>query len=192
MPTDLIDQVLSEVGFTPDSPDSDTPEESNKAACIREALAILGEDAKPTEVVEWIKINKGKDVTTAYVSLVKSQSKSRQPRQQPSAAVYLAAKTLIHEAGGVTQAKSVLSYLETEQQNLLEMKERYTLLLKDAERTLNERGAKMRKREKSGWVLECRRLRRLIGLLENTEALYDPQVPNRAEDRKVPDEESKT
>jgi hypothetical protein len=165
----LIEDVLNEVGEAVQPVGEEDRERANKAGHIRTALDVLGDDVKPAEIVDWIRRERGVEVTPAYVSLIKTQSRKAVPKQL-SAQVYLAAKALIKAAGGVTQAKQALAAIDSDREFVVALRDRYQVLLSETEKMLTDEGGNLKRRERRELVNECRNLRRMLTNLNDVES----------------------
>lgn len=91
----------------------------NKSQAIRDALAVLGADAAPKDVIARL-AKKKIDVSPAHVSNVKAALAGRRNGGRVSlkrgdvvsVSSLVAAKELVNQAGGLTQARKVLDAID--------------------------------------------------------------------------------
>lgn len=135
----------------------------NKAKNIRDALDIIGDDAKPADIVAWLRKERHLDCTPAYVSLIKTQYRNK-PRQF-SAQAYHAAKKLITITGSIQLAKNLLDTLDAENDYLQSVQERYESLKKELEQSIVDK-SQLPRNERKELIQEVRIVRRQLAALK--------------------------
>lgn len=137
----------------------------NKAAAIRRALQVLSGDAKPMEVVEYLKREHNIDVSAVYVSAIKAQT-ARKVGLVGFESLRLA-KKLVKEAGSVSAARAVLDVIQQEQESLAETRNRYQTQLKDIEDRLTDTARPLTNNEKRELLADKRKVAKLLESLED-------------------------
>lgn len=160
-PVDTTAELLADVLNGNDAEKQDT----NKASAIRRAFQVLTADAKPLEVVEYLKREHGIEVSAVYVSSIKGQL-ARKANIQSFEAMRLA-KKLVKEVGSVSAARVVLDAVQQEQDSLAETRNRYTTQLKDINDRLTNDEKPLSNVEKRELLAEKRKVTKLLESLEN-------------------------
>lgn len=136
----------------------------NKAGAIRRALQVLGSNARPGEIAEYLKREHGISVSTMYVSCIKSQTVTK-----ATATSYEAiriAKRLVKETGSVAAARNALDAIQQEQESIAENRNRYQDTLKNIDTRLGDSTRPLTNNEKRELMNEKRKVAKLLTSLE--------------------------
>lgn len=143
-------------------------QEVNKAAAIRVAMELFP-NAKPAEIVEYLKNEKGIEVSTMYVYTVR-QSKSRKEEVQfepPSFEAVRLAKRLVKEVGSIAAARNVLDGVTEEIDQLSETRNRYTVTLNEIDSRLDDKERPLTAKDRQELFADRRKIASLLKSLEN-------------------------
>jgi hypothetical protein len=136
----------------------------NKASAIRRALQVLATDAKPSDVVEYLRKEHNLEVTAAYVSVVKGQL-MRKINNHSYEAIRLARK-LIKETGSPSGARSAIEAVIEEQERTSSLRSLYEGQLAEIDLRLDDEDHPIDPKDRRELTQEKKRIQRFLDALD--------------------------
>ena len=154
------DEVLSDVVSAPPNGN----ESGNKASAIRRALQVVPADAKPADVVEYLKQEHGIEVTAAYVSVVKGQL-MKKVNNHSYEAIRLARK-LVKETGSPQNARNAIDAIVEEQERTSSLRSLYEGQLAEIDLRLDDADRVLDPKDRREMTMEKKRIQKLLDALD--------------------------
>jgi len=156
------DEILSDVVNGTAHPVSNGHE--NKAAAIRRAFQVLNGEAKPSDVVEYLKREHDLEVTAAYVSVVKGQL-MRKINNHSFEAIRLARK-LVRETGSAQNARNAIEAVVEEQERTASLQSLYEGQMAEIDLRLEDEDRPLDPKDRRELTMEKKRIQKLLDALD--------------------------
>jgi regulator of PEP synthase PpsR (kinase-PPPase family) len=138
--------------------------DGNKAAAIRRAFQVMTAEAKPSDVVDYLKREHGIEVTAAYVSVVKGQL-MKKINNHSYEAIRLARK-LVKETGSPQNARNAIDAVVEEQERTASLRNLYEGQLAEIDLRLDDDDRALDPKDRRELTMEKKRIQRLLDALD--------------------------